>query len=235
MESVGIYGYGRFGKVLAKLLSPPYQVNVYDTHPIQDDTVNFVSENDIIKEKFLFIAVPINQFESVIQTIAPRLKAHTTVFDVCSIKLHPVAVMKKHLPEEVGIIATHPLFGPDSIDSGEGLNFMMHPVRDHHACYEQWKHFFAKKFNVIEMTPDEHDRYAAESQGVVHFIARVLEAAKLHSTPIDTLGFKQVLKLIENNCNDTWELFSDLQTYNPYSKDMIAHLEKAFNTVKSKL
>lgn len=236
MESVGILGYGRFGKVLTDLLSDRYHVKVYDPNPSKEASVEFVSEDELLKEKFLFIAVPINQFEPLIKTIAPRLGSDTTVFDVCSIKLHPVEVMQKYLPESVGIIATHPLFGPDSIDAKKPLNLMIYPVRDQHNCYNQWKSYFNKKgFNVVEITPDEHDRFTAESQGVVHFVARFLKEADLQETPIDTMGFKQLLKLIENNCNDTWELFSDLQTYNPYSKGMIKRLEKALDAVKSKL
>ena len=235
MSSVGIYGYGRFGKVLEKILANKYPVTVYDTNPSKKVPVNFVAEKELLQQKTLFIAVPINQFESVIQSISPKLLPETTIFDVCSIKLYPVNVMKKYLSENIGIIATHPLFGPDSIDSKERLNFMMHPVRDVAHCYNEWKRFFAEKFNIVEITPDEHDRLAAESQGIVHFIARFLQEAQLHKTPIDTMGYKQLLKLVENNCNDTWELFSDLQNFNPYSKAMIARLKKAFDTVKSKL
>ena len=236
MESVGILGYGRFGKVLAKLLAKQHHVKAYDPNPSEDKSVEFVSEKELLKEKYLFIAVPINQFEPVIKKIAPALSPKTTVFDVCSIKLHPVHVMQKYLAENIGIIATHPLFGPDSIEVKDALNFMMHPVRDHQDCYPYWKSYFAKQgFNMIDITPDKHDRFAAKSQGIVHFVSRFLKEADLKETPIDTMGFKQVLKLIENNCNDTWELFSDLQTYNPYSKEMIKRLEEAFEAVKSKL
>lgn len=236
MNSVGILGYGRFGQVLAKLLRPDYEVNVFDPKLSESNDVQCVSKEALLNETTLFIAVPINQFESVIQSIAPHLKDDTTIFDVCSIKLHPVKVMQQYLPKQVGIVATHPLFGPDSIDLKEQLNFMMHPVRDTHHCYEHWKTFFANKgFNIVEMTPDEHDRYAAKSQGVVHFVSRFLDEANLSETPIDTAGFRQLLKLVKNNCHDTWELFSDLQKYNPYSKEMIEALETAFKTVKSKL
>lgn len=235
MQTIGILGYGRFGKVLAKLLKDTYHIKAYDPKKIDDPVVEFVSEKELLLETTLFIAVPIHTFESCIQSIAPRLAPNTTVFDVCSIKLHPVEVMEKYLPDPIGIIATHPLFGPDSIDSEERLNFMMYPVRDTQDCYLYWQQFFSKKFNIVEITPDEHDKLAAESQGVVHFIARFLQEAHLHKTAIDTLGFKQLLRLIENNCKDSWALFSDLQNYNPYSKEMLDRLEKAFHTVKSSL
>ena len=86
MNSVAILGYGRFGQVLAKLLSSHYRVKVYDPKPQTDSRVEFVTLEELLNEAFLFVAVPINQFESVIQSIAPRLSSQTTVFDVCSIK-----------------------------------------------------------------------------------------------------------------------------------------------------
>ncbi len=238
MNSVGIFGYGRFGQILAQLLSEHYQVRVYDPNiDLSDDStkIQLVSEEELLQEKNIFIAVPIRSFTSLIKKIANRLSNQTTLIDVCSIKQYPVEIMKKFLPDYAGIIATHPLFGPDSMDSSDVLNFMMYSVRDLHFCYEKWKHFFSQKFNIIEITPDEHDRLAAESQGVVHFVTRFLNEAKLHETSIDTVGFRQLLKLIENNCHDSWELFLDLQNYNPYSKAMLKRLEKAFRSVKSYL
>lgn len=235
MQSIGILGYGRFGKTLANLLAPHYHIKVYDDNAVVDKQVESVSKTILLKEKTIFIAVPINQFEKVIESIASDLSSETTVLDVCSIKLHPVKIMEKYLPKNIGIIATHPLFGPDSINSNDSINFMMYPVRDTHHCYHHWKTFFSQRFNIVEITPDEHDRLAARSQGVVHFITRFLDEVKLQNTPIDTLGFKQLIKLINNNCNDSWELFCDLQNYNPYSKEMIEQLDLAFHDIKTKL
>jgi prephenate dehydrogenase len=235
MNSVGIFGYGRFGKLLASLLADEFSVKVYDPkQSIDDSRIESVSKTALLKEKDIFIAVPINHFESLISSIATQLLPGTTIIDTCSVKIYPVRIMEKYLPKTVDIIATHPLFGPDSITSSEQLNFMIHAVRDNNSHYQQWKEYFTKKgFQLVEMSPDEHDRQAAESQGVVHFITRCLKSAELHPTRIDTFGFKQLLKLIENNCHDSWELFSDLQNYNPYSKPMIEKLEQALKKTKS--
>jgi len=236
MSSIGIFGYGRFGKVLAQLLAKNFQVKVHDPIPPKHlpPNVSFVEEEVLLQEKILFIAIPINKFEAFIKSIANKLSSNTTVLDVCSIKTYPVQIMEKYLPENVGIIATHPLFGPDSILAKDQypLNFVMYPVRDTYGCYNTWKHYFSQmNFHLVEISPEEHDRLCAQSQGIVHFVARFLKEAKIHPTPIDTLGFKQLCCLVENNCHDTWELFQDLQKYNPYSQEMLAQLEKAFNSI----
>lgn len=233
MDSVGIFGYGRFGQLLAQLLSDQFHVKIHDPkNSPSSNKLQFVDNDTLLKEKTIFIAVPIRHFENLIKEISQKLSDETTLLDTCSVKTYPVEVMKKYLPENIGIIATHPLFGPDSINSKEKLNFVMHNVRDPQHCYEHWKNFFSNKFNVVEITPDDHDRLAAKSQGIIHFVARMLEDTNIQSTPIDTHGFKELLTLVENNSHDTWELFSDLQNYNPYSKAMIQELEQSFQHIK---
>jgi len=235
MKKIGIIGYGRFGKVLAKLLEKDFTLNIYDP-TIKNNTDLLVTEDRLLESDTIFIAVPIREFEQVIKNIAPKLSKNTTIIDVCSVKIHPVEIMKKYLPKEIGIIATHPMFGPDSIDANGPLNMMMHSVRDTQHCYGSWRSFFANQgFNIIEITPDEHDQLAAKSQSVVHFIARVLDDFGVQESPVDTQGFKHLLALVDNNCHDTWELFYDLQNYNPYAKEMIVQLEASFKKIKKAL
>ena len=85
------------------------------------------------------------------------------------------------------------------------------------------------------MTPDEHDRIAASSQGITHFIGRVLKEAGVRSTKINTLGFNELLGVIEQTCNVSWDLFRDLQKYNPYTKEMIDNLIDKINDVRNQI
>ena len=64
----------------------------------------------------IFIAVPIRHFKMVIKDISNKVNKNSTIIDVCSVKKHTSEVMLKYLPE-VGIISSHPMFGPDSIHS----------------------------------------------------------------------------------------------------------------------
>ena len=54
----------------------------------------------------------------VVADLALLLKPGTLVLDVGSVKVEPVAIMKELLPETVGIVGTHPLFGPQSAQNG---------------------------------------------------------------------------------------------------------------------
>jgi prephenate dehydrogenase len=186
----------------------------------------------------IFLCVPINQFEHVVREIAPFIRPGTTVFDVCSVKLHPAEVMRTHLRRDgITLIATHPMFGPDSAAHGvQGLPIVSWPLSGDEAVYRAWVAFFAELgMRTVELPPDEHDRLAAYSQGVTHYVGRVLRQMELSPTPIDTQGFKLLCSLIEQTCNDSWELFFDLQTYNPYTREMREQLETALGLVAKRL
>ena len=115
MNSVGIIGLGRFGKVLASILQKGYQISGYDIEEISPlPGIEFHNLEKVLKEDVIFIAVPIRHFKSLIVDIAPQLNEGTTVIDVCSVKSYPVEIMKQFLSQDIGIIATHPMFGPDS-------------------------------------------------------------------------------------------------------------------------
>ena len=144
--------------------------------------------------------------------------------------------MKNILPENIGIISSHPMFGPDSYLSNKKLKMMMHSTRDVHNQYDFWKKFFSdQNIKILEMTPDMHDRLAAKTQGVTHFLGRTLKEFGIQKTNLDTQGFRDLIDLVEQTCNDTWELYADLQTYNPYTEEMINNLKNSVNFLEKQL
>ena len=237
MNSVGILGFGRFGKVLSNILQKGFRIKAYDLNSMKNyPGVEFVDQDTVLKEKIIFVAVPISVFESVINDIAPKLKGENTIVDVCSVKNHPVKIMENTLRDNIGIISTHPMFGPDSFISNSRLKIMMHNTRDTYGQYKFWREFFLDQgIEVIEITPDEHDRLAAKTQGVTHFLGRMLKEFGIKKTTLDTQGFRDLLDLVDQTCNDTWELYSDLQLYNPYTSEMIAELKKSINSIDTQL
>jgi len=237
MNSVGIIGFGRFGKVLANILQKGFSIKAYDPNPIDAfPIVEFTDLESVLKEKVVFIAVPIRHFESVILEISPNLNDGTTIIDVCSVKKHPVDIMETNLPDNVGIIATHPMFGPDSFRSNNRLKMVMSNTRDIYDQYNFWRRFFRDQgIHIIEMFPDQHDRMAAQTQGVTHFLGRMLKEYGIRKTSMDTQGFCDLLDLVDQTCNDTWELYTDLQLYNPFTEDMIDKLKLAMESLDNRL
>jgi len=237
MNSVGIIGFGRFGRILGQIFSDDFSVKAYDKLPKEDQSgVEITDLNTVLAQKSIFIAVPIREFKDLILDIAPKISEGVTVLDVCSVKVYPTTVLLEGLPENIGIIATHPLFGPDSITQPNGLTIMMNPTRDVHDLFPFWRKYFeSKAFKVVEMTPEKHDKIAAKTQGVTHFVGRVLKEGGIQSTEIDTLGFRDLLGVIDQTCHDSWELFVDLQNYNPYTTKMIKELELSIQVIRGKI
>ena len=236
MKKVGIIGYGRFGVVLADLFSKKYKVLINDSNPDKNENVEYSSLEETLECFLVFIAVPINSFETVIQEIAKYTLYNTTIVDVCSVKVYPVDIMEEYLPKHVGIIASHPHFGPDSYTPFRELKTTLCKVRDTYKRFNELKEFFeSQSIRIIKMTPDEHDRMAASSQGITHFIGRVLNESGVRSTDINTLGFNGLLGVIEQTCNDSWDLFKDLQKYNPYTNEMIDNLVETIENLHSQI
>ena len=231
MNRVSIIGFGRFGAMLHSLLSKGFEVDVFDKNLIDNSDVNEVSLEDALQNETIFIAVPIRDFENLVKDISKKISSGKTVIDVCSVKVFPKKVMLDNLSKETDIIATHPLFGPDSLkDSGSVMT--MESVRNTFGRYDFWKNYFESQNILIEeISAEEHDMMAARSQGLTHFVGRVIDDFGTNQTRIDTEGYKALHKLVNQTCNDTWELFEDIQNFNPFTEKMISELNESFEKI----
>jgi prephenate dehydrogenase len=238
MTPTGIIGYGRFGRLWARLLAPLGEVRVTDAQPV--DAPNFLPLPDLCaRAASLWLCVPINRMEAAARQIRPHLRPGTTVLDTCSVKLHPADVMQRELAGVDGItlIATHPMFGPDSAAAGAaGLPMAAWHLHGDAAKYRAWIEVLrGMQINVVELSPEEHDRLAAFSQGLAHTVGRALDEMRLAPSPLDTPGFKALLALAEQTRRDSWELFRDMQAYNPFAAGMRRELDAAFAKVAARL
>ncbi|MEK7177318.1 MAG: prephenate dehydrogenase/arogenate dehydrogenase family protein [Patescibacteria group bacterium] len=224
---VAIVGLGRFGKTLKKLLENDFDLKL----------INRNNSSDIVKADVVFYCVPISAFESVIKSHKKYFKDNHLLIDVLSVKMHPKKIFEKHLQGlKTQALLTHPMFGPDSSKNGfSGLPMILDQYRTNDENFSFWKDFFTKKgLKIVEMSAQKHDQLAANSQGVTHFIGRLLEKFKFKKTLIDSLGAKKLQEVMEQTCNDTWQLFSDLQNYNPYTKSMLIKLGRAYDLLNRK-
>ena len=236
MNKVSIIGFGRFGNLLYELLQKGFEVDVFDIDSNNEtESVRFVSLEDVLKNDTIFLSVPIRDFEELMKDLSTKIQGNKTVIDVCSVKVHPKNMMIEHLSNEVDIIATHPLFGPDSFQE-RGSVMMMEKVIDQHDRYDFWKSYFGSQNIIIEeITADQHDMMAAKSQGLTHLIGRVINDFGTQKTNIDTVGYQALHKLVNQTCNDSWELFEDIQKFNPYTESMITDLNQSFKRIVDSL
>ena len=228
MKKVAIVGFGRFGKILKSLLEKDFELTIIN----KNNTV------DIVNSDVIFYCVPISAFESVIKSHKKYFKDSHLLIDVLSVKMHPKKVLNKYLKNlKTQALLTHPMFGPDSSKNGfSGLPIILDKFKTDDKNFTFWKDFFIKKgLKVIKMSAQEHDKLAANSQGVTHFIGRLLEKFAFKRTEIDSLGAKKLQEVMGQTCNDTWQLFSDLQNYNPYTKSMRIKLGRTYDLLYNQL
>lgn len=244
MKKVAIVGFGRFGKTLYLLLRDDFEIILFDinqeVYKGVDLTKNAIRARDIkeiYQAEIIFYAVPIAVFEKVIAKHKQYFRNHLLI-DVLSVKQHPAYVFRKYLKgTKTQALLTHPMFGPDSSkESFTQLPLVIDKFMANNDQFTFWRNYFSSKgLEVIEISAKEHDKLAAQSQGVTHFIGRLLEEFKFKPTQIDTLGAKKLYEVMDQTCNDTWELFINLQNYNPYTKQMRIRLGKAYDKLYGKL
>lgn len=238
-NQVGVYGLGRFGLFWATRLAEKGFDVVGCSRRAADPPpgVRQVSVEEVLDSPTIFYCVSISSFEEVLATSLPYLKEGAVVMDTCSVKLYPARVMKRLLPPTIQAIATHPMFGPDSGRDGlEGLPFVMDNISAREETFRWWiDEFTSWKMDVLMMSCDQHDREAAWSQGITHFIGRTLAELNLGSTRLATKGYQTLMGVVEQTCNDPLQLFYDLQRYNPYTKQMRMGLRGALVTTMEAL
>ncbi|MBD3203162.1 prephenate dehydrogenase/arogenate dehydrogenase family protein [Candidatus Woesearchaeota archaeon] len=242
MKSIGIIGFGRFGRLAAKYLKSDFDVYAYDKQDLSETAeeigVNFLSIEEVCKKDIILLCVPISEIDNIIKEISSLLNKDSIVIDTCSVKEYPVAVMKKHLPGSVEIIGTHPMFGPDSASGSlKGRSIVLSPIRINNNKFESVKNYLENKgLNMIESTPEEHDRQIARSLCLTHVIGRTMIDMGLSEQDISTLGYERLLKILETVKNDTWQLFLDMNRFNKYAeitrKNFISSLKKIDNNLK---
>lgn len=237
--SVGVYGLGRFGSFWAKELAKHgFPVIGYGrSAKAAPEGVLLGSEDEVLSCSVLFYCVSISSFSEVLDRTSSRIADHTVVMDTCSVKLYPAKLMREKLPKQVQCIATHPMFGPDSGKNGiAGLPLVISGVRCEDETLQRWVEEFRRwDLKVLQMSCDQHDREAAWSQGITHFIGRTLSELSLGETELATTGYKTLLTVMQQTCNDPLQLFYDLQRYNPYARQMRMGLKGALDTVMDAL
>ncbi|RLN10088.1 hypothetical protein BBJ28_00020159, partial [Nothophytophthora sp. Chile5] len=247
--TIGIYGFGNFGQFLAKTMFKTHQVRAtsrtnYATVAAQLGCEYFPSTQ--LEQFFngldvLVLGVSILSFESVLNKIPKQFLEKLVIVDVLSVKTHPKQIMLKDLPESASILCTHPMFGPESGKySWRGLPMMFEKVRvlsgEHSHVMDAFLRIFETEMcRMLEMTCESHDEYAASSQFLTHLTGRILSVQGVKNTPIDTRGFKNLVRLVEDTCKDSFDLFQGLYEFNPNSEQQIQKFRESLDEVTNLL
>ena len=222
-KEIGLIGFGNFGRFISNHLQNYFKIFVYDfiknNKENYNDNIVFSTLEDVVNKDLLILSLPVQYLEDCLIKIKDIIKKDCLVFDVCSVKIKPIDLMLKYLPETTEIIGTHPLFGPQSAKDGiKNLNIVLTDVRS--TRFEEVKKFLNEKFelNILVKDKDEHDKTMAVVQGLTHFIAKGLKEIEIFDTPLKTVSYQNLLNFYKILENETDALFHTIQNENPYTR-----------------
>lgn len=223
INTIGLFGFGQFGRLIAKHLSPHFQMTVHDPHAIASETkaYHFDTAAQTANCDLVILAVPVSNIASTCQSIRSHLKPGCIVMDVGSVKMTTAKAMQDHLPADVDLIGTHPLFGPQSATGSlSGRKIALCNIR---GQADRPVSVFLRRvlhLQVYSLSPEDHDREAAVTQGLTHLIAKVLTQMGPLPTRMTTVSFDLLLQATAMVRHDPPNVFSAIEEENPFAADV---------------
>ena len=222
--SLGIIGFGAFGRLMARHLWPHFHLCAHDPALPSGCFLEGAALDSLAKVAgcpVVVLAMPVSRLADTVRAIGPHLQPGALVLDVGSVKVVPADIMLRGLPAHARIVATHPLFGPQSARTGiAGLKIAVCPVRggDGHRVGAFLRR--ALGLQVIMTTPDAHDRDAAMVQGLTHLIAKVLVQMEPLPARMTTRSFDLLMQGVGMVPYDAPEVFQAIEQANPYAREV---------------
>jgi prephenate dehydrogenase len=228
MNRIGIIGFGDFGQFIHQFLNPYFDIKIYDIHlpknVIESFEIKSSSLDEIIDVDVLVLCVPVQFLEKTLLDIKEKVKKGTLVVDVSSVKMKPIELMLKHLPKDVDILGTHPLFGPQSGANGiSGLNMVLCPIRVSDIRLRCVTQFLEDELelNLLKRTAEVHDKQMAYVQAFTHFIGRAINEMDIPDIEQKTPAYQYLLDIKRNLGKDSLDLFLTIERENPYSEEVL--------------
>lgn len=236
---VGIIGMGVFGRFMAEQLAPYLDVVVWSrTKRDAPGGTRWADLEEVAAQPVVIVSVTVQAMEETLKRIAPHLRPGALVADVASVKTVPVQIMQQYVPKHAEVLATHPVFGPQSGAKGiAGLKVVVWPVRIKHERYEAVQRFLREqlKLEVAEMAPEEHDREMAYVQALTFLIGRALGAMDIPEARLTVPKYEYLREIKKIVAGDTPELFETIQRYNPYAAEVRQRFERELDNIELRL
>lgn len=222
--TIAILGYGRFGRALASLfMDAGAIVRAYDSKASIPVTLATSSLETLVRgAQYIVLAVPISAIRSVLEEVAPFLDHSQIVVDVASVKVGPVGVLGDILGNRIPWVGTHPLFGPTSLALAEKpLRVVICPNHLFPRATQSVKTLYEMSgCEVVEESPEMHDRQMAETHALAFFVAKgILESKMGLGIPYAPPSFQAIARTVDVVRADAGHLFAAIQRENPYAAE----------------
>lgn len=249
-KTISVIGLGKFGSLVASILKSHGRVVVYSANQasLVEKTSKIGVEAVVLVQAaaadVVILTVPISKTEEMIKRVVPLMRPGALLLDVCSVKVYPCEWLEKYGRDDIEIMGTHPMFGPVSAEFDiekqtyklAGLQIILCPLRIKESRLELIMTLLERLgLDVIVTTPEDHDRQNAVTLSLVHYLGRALHEAGINKQRIFTPGFENLLKIYGHTIKDEWQLFFDMNNYNPFAADVRHKFLTACQTIEKKI
>jgi prephenate dehydrogenase len=235
-DRVAILGYGRFGGALGQLMTEA-GVSIRAHDPLAEVPADIRAESlaDLARgAELLVVAVPVARIRAALVDLKPHLEPGTVVLDVGSVKVPPVDALADVLGDAIPWVGTHPLFGPLSLARAERpLRVVVCPAAAHPQAAARVRALYERiGCEVIEQTPEGHDRVMAHTHALTFFIAKgMIDAGAGMEVPFAPPSFQAFSRTIETVRSDAGHLFAAIARDNPFAGEARKQLVQALAAI----
>jgi prephenate dehydrogenase len=238
--TIAVLGYGRFGRALGQLFAEAGVAHrALDPHAeIPDEYRARSLEHLVTAAPLVVVAVPVGRMRDALIELLPHLHPWQVVLDVGSVKVLPAAALSEILGDAIPWCGTHPLFGPLSLARAERpLRVVVCPAPAHPDAAASVRALYERiGCEVIEQTPDNHDRVMAHTHALTFFIAKgMIDAGAGMEVPFAPPSFQAFARTIETVRSDAGHLFAAIARDNPFSAEARKRLVQALSAIDTSL
>lgn len=236
---VALLGFGRFGRALASLVTDAgLTLRAYDPQADVPVELRAASPAEAVQgAELVVVAVPVPRLRQTLVDLRAHLAPGQVVLDVGSVKVGPAEAMAEVLGAAIPWVATHPLFGPLSLALAERpLRVVLCPAPasfGHAAAAERVARLYERiGCEVIEQTPEGHDRVMAHTHALTFFVAKgMIDAGAGMEVPFAPPSFQAIARTIETVRSDAGHLFAAIARENPFAGEARKQLLGALSAI----
>jgi prephenate dehydrogenase/chorismate mutase len=175
-RSIGIVGFGKMGRLFARLFSRYNEIGIYDIKKtLGEGRYNVYSSlRELVRDvEYILVSTPLSETPNVVSRIRKIILSEKLmdkkVFDIATIKERVVKELEK-FPRYTAVCSIHPLFGGNVVWT-KNKRIVIVPIRgreeDCRYFIEILKPF---EFNIVYASQEEHDVAIAYTIGLPYYI-----------------------------------------------------------------
>jgi prephenate dehydratase/prephenate dehydrogenase len=245
---IGFIGYNNKIRHLASKLSSKHTVTFLDNSQTTLDAVkkdghngyemyesgSFLNDVDVV-----IIGSPLISFGDSLTSLPLDKLKNKLVVSLTPLLSHPKSVLSNMYPpnsDGPDIVCANAMVDSATNDIS-GAQFVYEKVRvsNTRRCDDFVKIFNDARMKVVELDSDSHDQFTASSQFITSLIGRLLNKQNLKPSPVNTRGYENLERVVDEVGYEDDEEFYALWKYADGSTDQMKRVRDALSDLEKQL